>query len=104
MNKAEYNSPVSPHLELNPHLWEGNVLRNEVRLSLMKIALEFYHFLNVDTKIVDVVITGSQANYNYSETSDLDLHLIVSYDQIQCQYPVDELFDTKRKLWKEHHD
>jgi len=92
------------HDQLNPKIWNNYVLRPDVRLASMKIALEFYKFLQVDIKIVDVVISGSQANYNYTEHSDLDLHLIVDYSQVQCEYPVDELFDTKRLLWKEQHD
>lgn len=98
------NVDYTPHENLNPLIWDGEELRKEVRLALMKIALEFYKFLKVETKIEDVVVSGSQANFNYTEKSDLDLHLIVDYGQVSCDYPVDEFFDTKRKLWKEEHD
>ena len=98
------NSDFKLQDQLNPKIWEHDTLRPDVRVALMKIALEFYKFLKVDARIVDVIISGSQANYNYTEHSDLDLHIIVDYSQVQCEYPVDELFDTKRLLWKEQHD
>lgn len=98
------NVDYTPHETLNPSIWENDNLRKDVRSALMKIALEFYNFLKVDVKVSDIVISGSQANYNYTKFSDLDLHLIVDYEQISCDYPVDEFFDTKRKLWKEEHD
>lgn len=95
---------IELHNELNPKLWDKDELDPKVRYALMKIALEFYKFLEVDVEIVDVIISGSQANYNYTSKSDVDVHLIVPFDRIGCDLPVDEFFDTKRRLWKEYHD
>jgi predicted nucleotidyltransferase len=97
--------PIEIHETLNPKLWDDNhQLHDEVRESLLRIAKEFYKFLEVKSKVSDIVITGSQANYNYSPYSDIDLHLIIAFDQIKCEEPIAELFDAKRKLWKEIHD
>lgn len=96
---------IDKHSELNPKLWQDSqTLRPEVQVALFKIAKEFYEFLDFDVPMVDLQITGSQANYNYSDYSDLDLHLIVPYEQVQCDEPVEDLFDTKRKLWKQIHN
>jgi len=96
---------IDKHSELNPKLWKNsNELRPEVQVALFKIAKEFYEFLDFDVPLEDVQVTGSQANYNYSDYSDLDLHLIVPYKQVQCDEPVEDLFDTKRKLWKQVHN
>lgn len=96
---------IDHHSELNPKLWKDeNTLRPEVQIALFKIAKEFYEFLDFNAPLVDVQVTGSQANYNYSIHSDLDLHLIVPYDQVECDEPVEDLFDTKRKLWKQIHE
>jgi len=92
------------HTELNPKLWDGNQLRREVAVALLKIAKEFYKFLEFPAPLKDIIVTGSQANYTYSDLSDLDLHLIVPFEDVQCDEPVDDLFDTKRKLWKLRHD
>lgn len=99
-----FEVPVDIHHELNPNLWDNDQLRPKVQIALLKIARVYYKFLALDIPIVDIVISGSQANYNYSKHSDIDLHLIVNYGDVECDMPVDELFDTKRKLWKEQHD
>lgn len=96
---------IDKHPTLNPKLWKDeDTLRPEVQVALFKIAKEFYEFLDFDAPLVDIQVTGSQANYNYSEFSDLDLHLIVPYEQVECDEPVEDLFDTKRKLWKQVHE
>ena len=104
MKIAEYTPPIEIHKELNPKLWQDEKLRKDVQVALLKIAKEFYQFLEIDIKIIDIHVTGSQANYNYTDHSDLDLHLIVDYNTVSCDQPVGELFDTKRKLWKEYHN
>ena len=104
MSMFEFTDPIEVHDILNPNLWDGDHLRKDVHVALLRIAKEFYDFLNVDVRVDDVIVSGSQANYNYTKHSDLDLHLIVPYSQVQCDVGVAELFDTKRKLWKEEHD
>lgn len=95
--------PIGLHKDLNPSLWTGEQLKPEVRVALLRIAREFYRFLEVKARIVDIVISGSQANYNYSDSSDIDLHVIIPISSIECDEPIESLFDTKRKLWKAKH-
>jgi hypothetical protein len=99
-----FKNPIEIHNELNPKLWNNETLFPEVRQALLRIAEEFYKFLEVDSIIYDIVITGSQTNYSYSEYSDIDLHLIIPFKNIACDEPIANLFDTKRKLWKEKHN
>jgi hypothetical protein len=92
------------HDQLNPALWTSDKkLDPKVRSALIKIADRFYEFLDIHVHVEDVILTGSQTSYNYTDQSDLDLHLIVDYGKVQCDQPVAELFDTKRRLWKELH-
>lgn len=100
----EFNPPIEIHDTLNPTLWDGDQIRREIQVKLLKIAKEFYDFLAIPVQIDDVLITGSQANYNYTSQSDIDLHLVVDFDNVQCDQEVRELFDTKRRLWKQTHD
>jgi len=104
MNIFEFVPPVEIHQDLNPKLWAGKDLRPDVTVALLNIAREFYDFLEVPVDVKDLIISGSQANYNYSPYSDLDLHLIVDYSEVECEMTVSELFDTKRKYWKEQRD
>ena len=100
----EFNPPIEIHSELNPILWDDGKIRREIQVKLLQIAKEFYDFLGVSARIDDILITGSQANYNYTKQSDIDLHLIVDFSQVDCEGEVRELFDTKRRLWKKNHD
>jgi hypothetical protein len=100
MSIVEFTDPIDIHSELNPNIWEGDHLRKDVQVALLKIAKEYYKFLDIDVTLMDLIVTGSQANYNYTKYSDLDLHLIVPYDSVQCDMAVDELFKTKRDLWR----
>lgn len=100
---SKFVKPIEIHDHLNPKLWDGDNLRPEVSNALLKIAKVFYEFLEVSAPVVDILVEGSQANYNYTEYSDLDLHLIIDFKEISCDEPIAELFNAKRKLWKEQH-
>jgi len=88
------------HSTLNPKLWRGDQLRPEVRKALIRIANDFKKFIDIPFTVEDLVVTGSNANYNYTEHSDLDLHLIVDFGNVECDREAEELFDTKRHLYK----
>lgn len=98
------NQDYRPQTVLNPKLWDNDSLKPQVRGALINIAEDFKQFCQIDFNIQDIVITGSMANYNYTAKSDLDLHLIVDYNEIDCDREVAELFDTKRHLYKRDHD
>lgn len=99
-----FELPVETHNQLNPVLWDSGRLKKPVHFALLKIAKIYWKYLGIDTPIVDIVISGSQANFNYSEHSDIDLHLIADYSKVSCDMDIDELFKTKRDLWKAEHN
>lgn len=80
------------HDELNPKIWnEDNTLKIEVGNKLQEIANAFIDYLSIPQEsIKDIRITGSSANYNYTEHSDLDLHIIVDYDKVHKDCPLVE--------------
>jgi hypothetical protein len=90
---------LTPKSNLNPLLWSNGALRPEVRSALIKTAADFKQFVGIPFEVEDIVITGSQASYFYNKHSDLDLHLIVDYTNIDCDTELEELFDTKRLLY-----
>ena len=67
--------------ELNPKLWQQDgTLRPEVRGKLIEIQDQFIEELNennIPVAVLDAWIVGSNASYNYTDQSDLDLHIIV---------------------------
>jgi hypothetical protein len=100
MNFQELIDPNPHHHELNPVLWDNNSLRPEVRVKLLEIARHFALYLNVPILYLkDVTLSGSSAGYNYSDYSDIDLHLVVSKTNGN-----DELFTAKKNLYNNEHN
>ena len=83
MNFQElFIDPNPHHHELNPVIWDGVQMRTEVRHKLLQIAKNFIEFLEVPKlKLKDVTLSGSSAGYNYSDYSDIDLHLVVNSEE-----------------------
>lgn len=73
------------HEQLNDDLFENGKLKPEVKEALLKIANEFEKTLEMPIKPVDVYFTGSNANYNYNDKSDIDVHLVYDFEQLQDQ-------------------
>ena len=92
--------------QLNPYFWKDGHLDSRVRMKLLDVADDFIETLGIDSdEIEDVVMTGSLANYNWSEEySDIDLHVIVDYGMFAgSPEMIKDYFDAKRKLWNELH-
>lgn len=80
-------------------------LRDEIKEKLIDVSNQFMDFIGIDFFIHDIHFTGSLANYNWSEFSDIDLHVLIDFEN--SNYPVDllkEFFDSKRTLWNRDHD
>ena len=97
---------VEMHDELNPNVWDaGNKLKPEIRKALIRIAKQYYEFLEIDKKLKDIIFTGSLANYNWTDASDIDIHLILDYsdvDEDDKDFLTEYLF-MKKKIWNDTH-
>lgn len=69
---------------LNPKLWYNGNLKPEIKEKLLEIAQHFYSYLKIDIPILDIILTGSLANYNWHSTSDIDLHIIIDFNKVGC--------------------
>ena len=69
---------IEVHDTLNPKLYDGMEMKQEVFDKLTEIYKEFLDFIDIPLNIVDVEVVGSNASYNYNENSDIDLHIIVN--------------------------
>jgi hypothetical protein len=93
--------------DLNPKIWDENkVLQPEVRKRLLKIANDYFESLELpDVDIIDVTFTGSLANYNWSKYSDVDLHIVIDYDEIEMEENLREDFLALHKnAWNDKHN
>lgn len=97
--------------KLNPKLFnEADDLRDEVRNAILEIVEEFISQIEVpnDQKfpLYDIILVGSNAGYNYTPASDLDIHLVTSYEEVSrcCPDCVALLFDADRRLFNSSYD
>lgn len=99
-------SSFTPQQELNPKIWPNGKINSRVRLRLMDIADDFFATLKIDwLKPLDILLTGSMANYNWSKYSDFDLHLLLNFSDVDENVDfVHEYFTAKKKLWNEEHE
>ncbi len=90
---------------LEPSVWSGNELSPEISERLMEIVEDFTDSLPFPVTIQDVRLTGSLANYNWSSYSDIDLHLVIDFSEIdENKELVKEMFDALRLRWNELHN
>ena len=91
---------------LNPEFWTANKqLRPEIRAALLKIANTFFKDVELQLHIRDVLFLGSSANYNWTPTSDCDLHLLVDFNELLMAPEAAKLLTkTLAKKWNEEHD
>jgi hypothetical protein len=95
--------------ELNPKIWEspdGDNMNPKVRERLLEIAYDFIDFLDIDILISDIVMTGSLSNYNWSEYSDVDIHILVDFNQFSSEEKplYEELFYLKKSVYNNKHN
>lgn len=98
------------HETLNPIFWdlESEKIDPGIRKKLVDIAKEFYSKykeISKNTPIIDIQLTGSIANFNYTEYSDLDVHIIVDFSKIDAPKKVTKAaFDGLRFIWNLRHN
>ena len=81
------------------------VMRDEIKKRLIEVSNDFIESLGVEFFIHDVVLTGSLANYNWSQYSDVDLHILIDFEESKYEMDIlKEFFDAKKNVWNEKHD
>ena len=105
MNLKQTVSAHLPHSELSTKIWKDKKMLPEFREALLKIANAFIDYLGVTIDVVDITMTGSYANYNYTVFSDIDLHILVDMSSIEGDTDlVEEFFNAKKSFWNDRHD
>lgn len=93
--------------DLNRKIWDSNNMLNpKIREALLRIARTFYDSLELEKKptIKDIVFTGSLANYNYSDSSDIDLHLLFDFSELKGDTSlIEQFFLLAKSNWNDNH-
>jgi hypothetical protein len=90
---------------LHPMFWPNGKLDVEVRKQLLRIANDFLKELDLGTQVIDVRFLGSLAGYNYTQESDIDLH--VTLDLKKLGIPEEQILRFGKGLsskWNEDHN
>lgn len=97
---------------LSNQIFDGDKMRDDVRKKLLEISDNFIESLGIEFFIHDIVLTGSLANYNWSNFSDVDLHIIVDFEEISdgesnsesLKTIFKEFFDAKERVFNEKYN
>ncbi|HHZ97887.1 MAG TPA: hypothetical protein EYN67_20615 [Flavobacteriales bacterium] len=92
--------------DLQQKIWNDDTdVRPGVRAALLNIVEEFLEGLDLDINIKDIIITGSIANYNWSNYSDIDIHILVDFKDVNDNTEmVKKFFDAVRSNWNKLHN
>lgn len=107
-----FKSKDSLSLDIFKRDGESFVMLDDIRKKLLLACNDFLDSLGVEFFIHDIILTGSLANYNWSEYSDVDLHILLDMDefgtddknQIILRAIFKEFFDTKKDYWNLKHN
>ena len=91
---------------LNPKLWDGEQLKPGLNEKFLRVADAFYKFLELPetVQVFDVLIIGSNANYNWTEYSDIDLHVVINYQAVGDNlHLVKNYMMAKKSIWNNNY-
>lgn len=91
---------------LNPEIWKDeNEIKPDLRIMLLQVANDFYKDSELEPPPKDVLLLGSNANYNWTETSDVDVHIVIDFKELQMpQESAKEYTNLIKYKWNTEHD
>lgn len=105
LDSFKMSDAIHFHKELNPAIFNGDNMKDEVRVQLLNIAEDFVDHLGIrDLDIKDITISGSAAAYSYTQYSDIDLHILVDFSTFSDDDVYRELFNAKKTVYNDQHD
>jgi hypothetical protein len=90
---------------LNPALWDGLKLKKDIQQKLLSIAQDFYKQTELNVDFEDILLLGSSANYNWTDKSDVDLHILLDVSKLKLPEDYAKKFlDGLKYKWNTEHD
>lgn len=103
----QLDEKVEIHNTLNPKIWKNEELLPEVREKIEQITDLFLDKLadsEIDIEVEDIYILGSNANFNYSDESDLDVHIIAD-SKFNCDKDhLTKLYQAYKSIFNDKYD
>lgn len=91
---------------LDPNIWNADkTIKPDIREHLLKIAEDFYNSTELQGEIHDILFIGSSANYNWTPSSDIDVHIVIDIaeEKINEDY-ARKFMDALGGKWNLEHD
>jgi len=96
---------LTPKNTLNPKIWTDMEIDPEVQAQLKAIAEDIIKNMEINADVKDIIITGSTASYNWHSGSDIDLHILLDFTEIDKNLElVKRMLDQSRINWNKTHD
>lgn len=99
-------SNVDKQDRLAPFIFnQSGKINPKIRLKLLDIADEFWFNLNLNwVNVKDIILTGSICNYNWNQYSDIDLHILIDYSEVdENKDLVTQFFTSIKNEWNDNH-
>ncbi len=105
--KNSIQEDIEKHDILNPVIWnEDATIKKEVANKILEIVDEFMLSLDeagVEGNIDDIILLGSNANYNYTKDSDLDIHIILDNEDLDPKL-AESLYGAYRSIFNKNYE
>lgn len=99
---------VEKHATLNQDLFEDEELKPEVHDKLTEIVDKFKSNLaedDIKLDITDIIIVGSNVSYNYTDESDIDLHIIADTSIYENQEELAaKIYEAYKRIFNSKYD
>lgn len=97
---------IEIHKNLNEKIFDKTgVMHEDVHQKILEIVSRFIEDLDVPPNIADIQLVGSNASFNYTEWSDLDVHIVSNFDLISLDRAVVQaLYNSERQRFNSKYD
>lgn len=91
---------------LNPAMWnDDGTIQQDVSQRLLLIARSFYESTDLKPPIRDILLLGSSANYNWTPTSDIDVHVVICFSELgMAPEDAKNYVNALKSVWNKDHD
>ena len=109
LHTAKLTEAVEKHETLNDKLFtKEEVLKDIVRDKMLEVVDEFLANLKeqeIKIKVDDILLIGSNASYNYTKDSDIDLHVLANTKAVKYETEIAEaLYGAYRTIFNKNLD
>ena len=77
---------LKPKPSLYGDFWKNGILNRKASNQLIEIAKDIIKSMELEVSPKDIIITGSIASYNWHNLSDIDLHVVLDFSEIDDNF------------------